>query len=673
MEAGERGGVVGLGVGSELAQRVGRDLASASATVVRWRREAREADRFLSGRQWHPADEARLNEEDRPTAVFNFAQKYIRIVGGTEKHNRQDVVFVPRMPQMELANAAGELASAVYSSVIDGCNGPEERSQAFEDMLVRGMGWTNCRLDMELTADGKIVLERVDGMKMHWDPAARKQNLEDARWVACDEEIPLRDACRRWPARERELKLAEFLREDRAQDEPDQVEHATPIEYQPENETVIPGGPPQGFVRVIEYQYYEVEPIYRLADPQTNQVRELDEQQFENLRRRLEPGGVMFVDREPAAQMGQAGGVEGAVIVYVRQDRRVYKRCFSAGPLELESGPLPVQGVGFTYKAMTGGFDAHDKVWRGLLHVLMDPQRFANKFFSQTLHIINSNAKGGLLAEATAFADPVKAEQDWANPSALILLEDGALSSDKPRIQERSRPSLPDGTFVMLKWCIDALGGVSGINPELLGSTTGDVPGVAQRQRQLQGMTINAGYFSALTRYLREEARLVFEFIRNFVADGRMIRLGGPFNARAIALLREHLPVDYDLVIDEPAKSPNAKEVFWEKMAPIIPMLVKANAFLPEILDYSPFPASIAAKLKQQLTSRMAAAAQAPAPGGARGAKDPREIEASVVQKTAAAELARARARAIDSQSRLKALGAALGASVSGGGSVEPT
>jgi hypothetical protein len=69
----------------------------------------------------------------------------------------------------------------------------------------------------------------------------------------------------------------------------------------------------------------------------------------------------------------------------------------------------------------------------------------------------------------------------------------------------------------------------------------------------------------------------------------------------------------------------------------------------------------------------MAAAAQAPAPGGARGAKDPREIEASVVQKTAAAELARARARAIDSQSRLKALGAALGASVSGGGSVEPT
>ncbi len=69
---------------------------------------------------------------------------------------------------------------------------------------------------------------------------------------------------------------------------------------------------------------------------------------------------------------------------------------------------------------------------------------------------------------------------------------------------------------------------------------------------------------------------------------------------------------------EEPAKSPNAKEVFWEKMAPIIPMLIKANAFLPEILDYSPFPASIAAKLKQQLTSRMAAAAIAAAGGAGR-------------------------------------------------------
>jgi hypothetical protein len=680
VEAGEVNATAGLAIGGGLAERVGRDLGTAAATVVRWRREAREADRFLSGRQWHPADEARLNEEDRPTAVFNFAQKYIRIVAGTEKHNRQDVVFVPRMPQMELANAAGELASAVYGSVIDGCNGPEERSQAFEDMLVRGMGWTNCRLDMEMAADGKIVLERVDGMKMHWDPAARKQNLEDARWVACEEQIPMRDACRRWPGKERELRVAEFLREDHGQDEPDQVEHATPIAYQPENETIIPGGPAAGYVRVVEYQYYEVEPIYRLADPQTNQVRELDEPGFEILRRRLEPLGVSFVDREvapprpdqggnqppgPAPQAGAgAESVSGpAVIPYVRQDRRVYKRSFTAGPIELENGNLPVQGVGFTYKAMTGGFDAHDKVWRGLLHVLIDPQRFANKFFSQTLHIINSNAKGGLLAEATAFADPVKAEQDWANPSALILLEDGALSGEKPRIQERSRPTLPDGTFVMLKWCIDALGGVSGINPELLGATVGDVPGVAQRQRQIQGMTINAGYFSALTRYLREEARLVFEFIRNFVADGRMVRLGGPFNAHAIALLREHLPVDYDLVIDEPTKSPNAKEVFWEKMAPIIPMLIKSNAFLPEILDYSPFPASIAAKLKQQLGARMPAAAQAPPPPPPPpplGVKDPREVEATVAQKSAAAELARARARAIDSQSRARQLGAAL-------------
>ncbi|HLH76124.1 MAG TPA: hypothetical protein VKV28_04880 [Candidatus Binataceae bacterium] len=637
-EVGEsEAGVAGI---SELARRVGRDLERAAATVGRWRKEAREADRFMAGQQWHPADEARLNEEDRPTAVFNYAQKYIRIVAGTEQHNRQEVVFVPRMPQAGLANAAGELASAIYSSVIEACNGPEERSAAFEDMLVRGMGWTGIRLEMELDPEGRIVMERVDGLKMYWDPAARKQNLEDARWVACEEEIALQEAIRRWPYKESELRAAQFLSERPGQGELE-VEHATPIEYQPGNQTELALGPPAGSVRVVEYQYYEVQPRYRLADPLSGELIELGEDEFKRLARRLAALGERMIE-----------GGEGRGVGYVRQERRVYKRVFCAGPLELAAGDLPVQGVGFTYKALTGGFDAAAGVWRGLLHVLMDPQRFANKFFSQTLHIINSNAKGGLLAEATAFADPTRAEQDWANPAALILLEDGALSGNHPRIQERSRPALPEGTFVMLKWCIEALGGVSGINPELLGATVGDVPGVAQRQRQVQGMTINAGYFSALTRYLREEARTVFEFIRNFVADGRLVNLGGPYNSRAIPLLREHLPVDYSLVIDEPTKSPNAKEAFWDKMAPIIPVLIKNNAFLPEILDYSPFPASIVARLKAQLEQRAgASAAGGPlaAAGGGQGSS---------------AQLAATRARVMEQnlalreqESRLRQLG----------------
>jgi hypothetical protein len=672
-EAGAQGADTLL-LASTLAQRVMRDLEAAATMVTRWRKEAGEADRFMAGRQWHPADEARLNEEDRPTAIFNFAQKYIRIVAGTEKHNRQEIVFVPRAPQAPGANAAGELASAVYSSVIDACNGPEERSQSFEDLLVRGMGWTHVRLDLELDPDGRIVLERVDGMKMHWDPAARKQNLEDARWVACEQEIPLAEALRRWPEKRRELQVAEFVDEGAGQAR--EVEHVTPIAYQPENETIIPARAPSGYVRVIEYQYYDIEPCYRLADPLRNRICELDAAAFRRLRARLEPTGIGFADAAAEAPAGDGPDATAALVSpratadpsriwYVRQDRRVYKRVFTAGPVELEARRLPVQNVGFTYKAITGSFDAHERVYRGLLHVLMDPQRFANKFFSQTLHIINSNAKGGLLAEASAFADPLRAEQDWANPSALILLEEGALSGPRPRIQERSRPALPEGTFVMLKWCVDALGGVSGINPELLGATTGDVPGVAQRQRQVQGMTINAGYFSALTRYLREEARTVFEFIRNFVADGRMVTIGGPYDARAIPLLRERLPVDYTLVIDEPTKSPNAKEAFWERMAPIVPVLVKNNAFLPDILDYSPFPASIAARLKQQLQARMAAAAHpvapaiAPAPGAAR---DPREIAAAVGQKLSAAQLSQARARAVERESRVRQLGGLVGA-----------
>ena len=148
-----------------------------------------------------------------------------------------------------------------------------------------------------------------------------------------------------------------FARRTAPQDEPDQVEHVTPIGYQPENETVIPGGPPQGLRAAwSNTNTTKSSRSTAIADLKTNQVRELEERQFDNLRRRLEPLGVTLVDREmpsrPHPHNRHHGGSEGTageqsmpvqatapeslVIPYVRQDRRVYKRCFTAGPVELE-------------------------------------------------------------------------------------------------------------------------------------------------------------------------------------------------------------------------------------------------------------------------------------------------------------------------------------------------
>jgi len=48
---------------------------------------------------------------------------------------------------------------------------------------------------------------------------------------------------------------------------------------------------------------------------------------------------------------------------------------------------------------------------------MRDPQMWANKWLSQTLHILNTAAKGVIVAEMDAFEDTTEAEEKWFSPT----------------------------------------------------------------------------------------------------------------------------------------------------------------------------------------------------------------------------------------------------------------
>jgi hypothetical protein len=64
------------------------------------------------------------------------------------------------------------------------CDAEDEESDAFRDLVVCGMGWTETRLDYEDNPEGDPKVDRSDPLEMVWDSGAKKRNLVDGRRLA---------------------------------------------------------------------------------------------------------------------------------------------------------------------------------------------------------------------------------------------------------------------------------------------------------------------------------------------------------------------------------------------------------------------------------------------------------------------------------------------------------
>jgi hypothetical protein len=607
-----------------------RLLRQAQPTVAKWREQAEECDNFYHGHQWSDDDLIVMKAQRRPPLTFNRIKPFVNAVVGFEIQNRQRCVFIPRHPEMTPMAAATELATDAVDWALESCDGHDERSQAFMDMLNRGMGWTEKRVELESDPDGKFISERVDGFEMFWDQASRKRNLEDAQWVCRRRWLRLEDVEAMWPDKKDVLAAnADEAWDTDALDMPARVERKVPELYTPDGTRYMPGMPgmrDEGFVLVSDFQWRERETSYRVVDPMSpDKIITLTKTEYETLKRRA-PGAFTVVSKQP---------------------RWAYKRAFVCGDVVLEMTDSPIEGA-FTYQCMAYLWDTREKHWYGLTKVLIDPQKGANKWFSQSLHIFNTSPKGTVFIETSAIVNPAKMADQLASPNPIIQVRDGAISQGRIKIEQPG--GLSPATTELIQYAIGSFKDVSGINLEMLGQSEGNQPGVTMRQRQTQGVAILALAFQAHSRFRIEEARQTLHWLREHLADGRWIRLGGPFNSKAVQLLKDPLFVPYDILIDENPNNPNTKMEVWELMQPIIPVLVRNGLFLPELLDYAPLPASIVASLKQAMKQREEMAAQM-GPEKPAGGKDPAQVQAEVERTKAQTVLALARAEAIKQSS----------------------
>jgi hypothetical protein len=599
----------------------------ATKAINHWRPWWEEYDSLAdmyAGRQWSEEDRRALERQMRPAITFNRVGPVIDSLQGLEINNREMVKAYPR----KMGNAKeSELWSGALMWARDKQGAEAEESDAFFDLALAGMFWTDTYIKPADKAPGSYDpgMDRVDPTEMAMDPETKKRNGRDSRYRCRIRSIPVETAKNMFPdAEDHELHAAwaTYAGDTNGGD---------PVSRLPETYLFNDPRFSQGRrtnVTVVEIQWYQMEPYYRVQDPFTGEEVHMDRKTFDEAVRRMKLVRPDFK------------------LISAKYQRKVFQRAF-LGTRILARPPLPCP-YDFSYQCATGKRDKTRGLWFGLARAMQDPQMWANKWLSQVMHILNSNAKGGILAEKGVFEDWKKVQANWTNPKYVAWLAAGRKAEE---VGYREQAQFPVGVFELMKFAMQSVPDANGFSSELLGMADRDQPSSLEYQRRQAGMTVLASFFHSLRMYRKAQGECLLYILQKYMSDGRLIRITidqGDEQYIPLMLQGDDGLIEYDLIVDEAPSSPNQKEAVWSILVQALPVLGQSLTpqMLTELLAYSPLPASIIAKMKaaqEQQGQDPAQAAQAKATTDLMGAQT-EELKASALNKAAGAAAQQAKA-----------------------------
>ncbi|MCK5602547.1 hypothetical protein KAR91_11775 [Candidatus Pacearchaeota archaeon] len=554
----------------ELVQMVWKRHKADWKFQAKWREEAERCYGFRDSHQWSTADEEKLKKESRPIITFNQINVIVAAVLGIEEQQKQETTFLAR----EKDDSMFSEGSAQWSKwVRDNGEIDVEESSCFEDLITCGMGWAESRMDYEVDLDGKICQDQIDALEMSWDKSAKKRNLKDRRWHTRARLMEPSEVTSMWPDKAEEL-LASMTDSSAATGDSDKAfAYVNPADRYASGEE---SKEPKKGVTVLHHQWYQTEDVYRVQTP-AGKIIEISPELFEKAKDML------------AKQEAK----------YIKQKKRVYYQAFVGNQTLLEKSKLSVQS-NFTLNCVTGKRDKIDNSWYGLVRLMIEPQEWANKFLSQILHIINSNAKGGIMAETDAFADPVRAENDWAKPDAVTLMQPGSLRDGK--VLPKPASPYPHGLDKLLSFALRAVRESVGVSLELIGLAEKKQVGMVEESRKRSGFTILATLFGSLGQFRRTNGIVMMELTGKFVSVQRIASVLEKEHQQIAQKIKSMDLKQLDVIVAEAPKSESNKMMAWEFIQSIAPFLVQAGIPVPpEILDYSPLPKPLAEQWKAMI------------------------------------------------------------------------
>lgn len=538
-----------------------------------WRRMAKEDFEFLAGEQWSPEDVRQLKEQMRPVVTFNRTNPIINSISGMEIGNRQEVKYIPR----EMGDSqANELLTKAAEWYRDQSNADDEDSDMFLDAAVCGLGATETTLDFEEEEEGAPMIGAINPLECYWDHAARKKNFTDSnrRWRV--REKALSDVLEMFSA---ELEAGTISEDDldagwaKYGTDREKPQDRTPgQQYNGDDSRSDSSGKDERLVTIVQLQYKKRVTVYDVTDPTTGQSAEVPEEKFTTLAERALMVG-MTIQAKPRRK---------TVIMNVFIGSKVLRETEALCP------------TGFSIQFTTFYMERTTGLPYGMMRLMKDPQRWANKWMSQAMHILNTNAKGGWFVEDDAVDDIREFEKTVSRVDKVTTVESGALTNGK--LQPKHQPSMDGSFFNMMQFAIQAVPDVTGVNIEQLGLRNANQAASLEAMRKQAGAMNLAPVFDNLRRYRRDQGKVMLYIIQNYLSDGRAVRIVGDEGAKYVPLMLK-ADVKYDIIVDDQVNTPDQKMQIWQMAVPFIQSM--PPSVLLAMLDFSPFPPSVVEKIRK--------------------------------------------------------------------------
>ncbi|MGH8073646.1 MAG: hypothetical protein ACREO4_06185 [Lysobacter sp.] len=466
---------------------------------------------FYDHIQWSIEDQQVLAARHQAPLTYNKIKMALDWIIGTERRTRIDGAVHPRTEDdVDLAEVKGELLK--YLS--DTNRVPWERSKAFKDAAISGVGWTEETIRTD-RAEEPVMVKHVPWRHMWWDPYSRADDLSDARFVIRQKYVDLEYAEAMVPGRVELVRRAardHLYTDDYGEEELDLPQVFRKYDSRGHELSgkriggrVSVDSRMRLRVRMLECWFRKPVAVKKLWGPGFAGV-EYDPQNEEH--------------QDAKASIDNNGNIFSLTDAISEQ---IWCAIFTEeGLLQLSKSPFKHGQLPFTpywcYRRNRDGMPY------GVVRGIRDSQEDLNKRMSKLLWALSCNQ---LFYEDSAIDEDNLEEikREIAKPNGVLKFADGALSGGRVKVERNM--DVADAQIQLLELDAAHIHDGSGVNRELLGRETNATSGRAILAKQQEGAVTTAELFDNYRLGIQCSCEKQLSLVEQYMTQQRQFRIVG--------------------------------------------------------------------------------------------------------------------------------------------------